>query len=129
MRVLGVDPGINGGLAIVAIDNGAAPQLVDAIDIPVAGVGPKERVDVLALRTWIAMHQPQHALVERAQAMPRQGSSSGFKYGKASCPRCANNIRNTWADTAPDSVPVSRTVSARRIRRRTAPGRRRQEFA
>ena len=84
MKILGVDPGIHGGLAIVAIDNATAPQLVDAIDIPVAGIGAKERVDVLALRAWIATHQPQHALIERAQAMPKQGaSSSGFKYGRA----------------------------------------------
>jgi crossover junction endodeoxyribonuclease RuvC len=83
-RILGVDPGIRGGLAIVAIDaNGAAPQLVDAIDIPVSGVGAKERVDVLAIRTWIARHAPVHALIERAQAMPKQGASSGFKYGRA----------------------------------------------
>jgi crossover junction endodeoxyribonuclease RuvC len=62
---------------------GAAPQLVDAIDIPVAGVSAKERVDVLAIRTWIARHTPHHALIERAQAMPKQGASSGFKYGRA----------------------------------------------
>jgi Holliday junction resolvasome RuvABC endonuclease subunit len=63
--------------------NGAAPQLVDAIDIPVIGVKAKERVDVLAIRTWIAQHAPQHAFIERAQAMPKQGASSGFKYGRA----------------------------------------------
>ena len=83
MRILGVDPGIHGGLALVEINDGAAPQLVDAVDIPVTGVGAKERVDVLAIRTWIAAHQPQHALIERAQAMPKQGASSGFKYGRA----------------------------------------------
>jgi len=83
VKVLGVDPGVRGGLAIVMINDGAAPQLVDAIDIPVTGGGAKERVDVLAIRTWIAAHQPQHALIERAQAMPKQGASSGFKYGRA----------------------------------------------
>jgi Holliday junction resolvasome RuvABC endonuclease subunit len=84
VNILGVDPGIRGGLAIVAIDaNGAAPQLVDTIDIPVSGVGAKERVDVLAIRSWITQHAPQHALIERAQAMPKQGASSGFKYGRA----------------------------------------------
>jgi crossover junction endodeoxyribonuclease RuvC len=84
VNILGLDPGVHGGLAIVAIDtNGAAPRLVDAIDIPVAGVGAKERVDVLAIRDWIAQHAPQHALIERAQAMPKQGASSGFKYGRA----------------------------------------------
>src|SRR6516162_3261093 len=83
MRICGIDPGIRGGLAIVDINDGAAPQLVGAIDIPVTGVGAKERVDVLAIRTWILAHQPQHALIERAQAMPKQGASSGFKYGRA----------------------------------------------
>ena len=84
MNILGIAPGIRGGLAIVFVGaNGAAPQLVDAIDIPVAGVGAKERVDVLAIRDWIVRHAPQHALIERAQAMPKQGASSGFKYGRA----------------------------------------------
>jgi crossover junction endodeoxyribonuclease RuvC len=84
MLILGVDPGIRGGLAIVAVDaNGGAPQLVDAIDIPVAGIGAKERVDVLAIRDWVAQHAPQHAFVERAGVMPKQGISSGFKYGRA----------------------------------------------
>ena len=84
INILGVDPGIRGGLAIIAIDaNSTAPRLVDTIDIPVTGVGAKERVDVLAIRDWIVQHAPQHALIERAQAMPKQGASSGFKYGRA----------------------------------------------
>jgi crossover junction endodeoxyribonuclease RuvC len=83
IRVLGIDPGVRGGLAVIEINADTAPKLVDAIDIPVTGVGAKERVDVLAIRTWIETHQPQHALIERAQAMPKQGASSGFKYGRA----------------------------------------------
>jgi crossover junction endodeoxyribonuclease RuvC len=82
-RVLGVDPGIRGGLAIVEINDGAAPKLVDAIDIPTVGTGAKEPVDVLALRTWIQAHRPDHAAVERGQAMPRQGASSGYKFGRS----------------------------------------------
>ena len=66
--ILGVDPGICGGLAIV-------------IDIPVTGTGPKERIDAIALRAWIVA--PRHAYIERAQAMPKQGASSGFKYVRA----------------------------------------------
>jgi crossover junction endodeoxyribonuclease RuvC len=83
MKILGVDGGIRGGLAVIDIVDGVAPQLLDAIDIPVAGVGAKERVDVLSVRTWIEMHRPDHAVIERGQAMPRQGASSGFKYGRA----------------------------------------------
>jgi hypothetical protein len=70
MRIAGVDPGIHGGLAVIAIDDGAAPQLLDAIDIPVIGTGAKRRVDVLAVREWLTSHQVTHAAVERAQALP-----------------------------------------------------------
>jgi Holliday junction resolvasome RuvABC endonuclease subunit len=82
-KILGVDGGIHGGLAIVLLENGAAPQLLEAVDIPVIGTAAKERVDVAAVRDFIAKHMPQHALIERAQAMPKQGASSGFKYGRA----------------------------------------------
>jgi crossover junction endodeoxyribonuclease RuvC len=83
MKLLGIDPGIHGGLAVIEINDGAMPVLVEAIDIPVTGVGAKERVDALAIRTWIMMHRPQHAYVERAGSMPRQGVASAFKYGRA----------------------------------------------
>ena len=83
MKILGIDPGIRGGLAIVAVNSGTAAHLVDAIDIPVVGVGAKERIAVLALRDWVLTHRPEYAVIERAQAMPKQGSSSGFKYGRA----------------------------------------------
>jgi crossover junction endodeoxyribonuclease RuvC len=82
--ILGVDPGVRGGLAIVVVhDDAAPPNIADMIDIPVAGVGAKERVDVLALRAWIEQHRPDYAYIERAQAIPKQGASSGFKYGRA----------------------------------------------
>jgi crossover junction endodeoxyribonuclease RuvC len=83
MKILGVDPGIRGGLAIVRVDADDIPCLIDAIDIPIIGTKAKERVDGLAIRDWIAQHVPQHAAIERAQAMPKQGASSGFKYGRA----------------------------------------------
>jgi crossover junction endodeoxyribonuclease RuvC len=83
MFVAHCDPGIRGGLAIVMVNDGAVPTLIDAIDIPVIGVKARERVNVLAIRTWLLTHQPDHAYVERAQSMPKQGSSSGFKYGRA----------------------------------------------
>jgi crossover junction endodeoxyribonuclease RuvC len=83
MKILGADPGIAGGLAIVEILADVAPRLIDAIDIPIHGVAAKERVDVTAVCAFIVRHQPTHAFIERAQAMPKQGASSGFKYGRA----------------------------------------------
>jgi crossover junction endodeoxyribonuclease RuvC len=81
--ICGIDPGaVSGGCAIVAINDGAAPQLIDAIDLPTIGVKAKQRIDVLALRTWLLQHKPDRAVIERGQAMPRQGASSGFKFGR-----------------------------------------------
>jgi crossover junction endodeoxyribonuclease RuvC len=82
-RFLGVDPGISGGLAVVEITDEAAPVLVECIDIPVIGTSAKERIDAIAIREWVSKHDIQHAYIERAQAMPGQGASSGFKYGRA----------------------------------------------
>jgi crossover junction endodeoxyribonuclease RuvC len=82
MRVLAVDPGVRGGLAIVSFETGV-PEIIEAINIPTVGTGANERVDVLAIHSFIESHTPQHALIERAQAMPKQGASSGFKYGRA----------------------------------------------
>ena len=44
---------------------------------------PKNMLTCSPSRDWIVKHAPQHALIERAQAMPKQGASSGFKYGRA----------------------------------------------
>jgi hypothetical protein len=56
MKILGVDPGIRGGLAIVRVDTNDVPCLVDAIDIPVIGIKAKERVDTRTIREWFALH-------------------------------------------------------------------------
>ena len=83
MKILGVDPGIRGGLSVVEIIGSTVPRLIEAIDIPTVGMGPKERVDPIAVREWVSKQGVQHCYIERAQSMPRQGSSSGFKYGRA----------------------------------------------
>jgi crossover junction endodeoxyribonuclease RuvC len=70
-------------VTVVAVEDGVAPRLVEAVDVPVIGTNAKERVDAIAIRAWISKHDIQHAFIERAQAMPKQGSSSGFKYGRA----------------------------------------------
>jgi len=78
---VGIDVGLSGGLA--AVDT-ATRQLIDAVDIPTIGDGAKRRVDVLAVRAWLEAHKPiEHAALERAGVMPRQGIASGFRYGRA----------------------------------------------
>jgi len=83
MKILGIDPGIHGGMAIVDISDGAVPQLVAVCDVPTIGVKAKERVNTMIVRDWLLAHRPDHALIERAGSMPKQGVASTFKYARA----------------------------------------------
>lgn len=74
--ILGIDPGMLGGLAFYAPSN---PRAVAAFDIPLAG----GEVDVDAVAALIRQHEPDLAVIERASAMPKQGVSSTFKFGAA----------------------------------------------
>src|SRR5215510_3633126 len=83
MRILGIDPGaVLGGLPIIERNGAGVVRFIAVADIPTIGTGAKERIDARAVCDWIAAHGPQHAAIERAQAMPRQGASSGFKFGR-----------------------------------------------
>jgi crossover junction endodeoxyribonuclease RuvC len=81
--ILGIDPGLSGGIAFLSAAAGQPRRVISADDIPVFGEGPKRRVDALALAKMIQACPPDFAVIERAQAMPDQGSSSGFNYGRA----------------------------------------------
>lgn len=84
MRILGIDPGITGGAAVVETSSPFdVPRLIAAIDLPTSGGAAKRRIEVPALLAWVRQNNAQAAFIERAQAMPKQGSSSGFLYGRA----------------------------------------------
>lgn len=83
MRILGVDGGLAGAAALVHTMPPHRPDLRDVIDIPTSGEKAKRRVDAAAFIAWLRDVRPDVAFIERAQAMPQQGSSSGFIYGRA----------------------------------------------
>jgi len=78
--ILGIDPGITGGVAALYPDG-----RIMADDIPTVDGS----VDVDALVRRIREHAPRLAVIERAQSMPGQGVSSTFKYGVAFGALCA----------------------------------------
>jgi crossover junction endodeoxyribonuclease RuvC len=84
MLILGVDPGLTGGLALIErTDTGT--WRIAVCDIPTTGEKAKRRVHVAGVLKFIrsAARTPDHAFVERGQAMPDQGASSGYIYGRA----------------------------------------------
>jgi hypothetical protein len=54
MKVLGIDPGIHGALALVNIIDGTASQLIDVLDVPVIGTGAKDA----STRCWCGIGSP-----------------------------------------------------------------------
>ena len=83
MRVLGIDPGANGALAVVE-----GGRLVDLVDMPTMTVkrGSREvrEVNAPALGAVLENLQPiDAAMLEQVGAMPGQGVSSMFAFGRA----------------------------------------------
>jgi crossover junction endodeoxyribonuclease RuvC len=81
VKIIGIDPGLSGALALLETTNGDT-TLIDVIDVPVAGSGAKQSLDAILMQTWLLQHELRCAYLERAQVLPKQGSSSGFKYGR-----------------------------------------------
>ncbi len=85
MRVLGIDPGLSGALAVMDTHN--RPRLV-VTDIPVYhsahGKGKRAHINVWIMREWLRSEFPiDLAIVEQVGAMPGQGVTSMFRFGQA----------------------------------------------
>ena len=81
MIVLGVDPGITGGIAVV---DSVGPKLIAYARTPVVAHRGKKLVDPLAVTTALAcIPMIDLAVIEQVHAMPRQGVSSSFTFGRA----------------------------------------------
>ena len=74
MITAGFDPGASGAMAIFDENH---PLYV--FDMPVV----EGHIDPQALVLTLRNHNPQFAIVEQVHAMPKQGVSSTFKFGRA----------------------------------------------
>jgi hypothetical protein len=75
--LLGIDPGIEGACALYGAGRATA------IDIPTAGEGARRRISAAELFAWVVSNKPDHAFIENVSAMPHQGVSSSFRFGRA----------------------------------------------
>ena len=75
IRVLGIDPGINGALAFIC------GIKIEIRDMPIVKSIRRTRVNVSYLVQLVQDLNPDHAFVEFASARPGQGVSSCFNYG------------------------------------------------
>ena len=83
MRVLGVDPGAGGALAM--LDTELEALVVCDMPTAMVRVGKAQRRQIS--ETWVAdalrEYEPDCAYIERVHAMPKQGVTSSFAFGMA----------------------------------------------
>jgi crossover junction endodeoxyribonuclease RuvC len=80
--ILGIDPGLSGALALY---NPLIDEMVMVWDMPTFDIKGKKQIDAVTLAMQIEMHvhDIQMAMVEKVGAMPGQGVTSMFSFGKA----------------------------------------------
>lgn len=83
MKILGVDPGASGALAILDTQTNA----LEILDMPVVevkrGTRMVRQVSAPLLADILTNKDISHAIVEKVGAMPGQGVSSMFAFGRA----------------------------------------------
>ncbi len=79
--IAGIDPGLSGGIAFLGVGG------VESFDMPVhrltRGDKSKAEIDAHAIAEMFWQHHVDHVFVEKVGAMPGQGTSSMFAFGKA----------------------------------------------
>lgn len=78
MTIIGIDPGLSGGLA--ALDG----ETIDLLIMPVVAVGLKREIDEQTLVDWLASYKVRgdvQVIIEAVHAMPKQGVTSMFTFG------------------------------------------------
>ena len=110
---IGIDPGQSGGVAMVT-DEG---EWVGGRRMPVRVFGKRKLVDTRALTEWLGAIRPygresvlRGVVVEQVSAMPRQGATSGFNFG-----RHAGAVEGWVLGLQVDPVFVTPSVWKRRL--------------
>jgi len=79
MRILGVDPGAGGALALID----TALDILDLCDMPVVMIGQRRQISETWLADTLKAYEPDCAFIERVHALPKQGVASTFSFGVA----------------------------------------------
>ena len=82
--IAGIDPGLSGALFFLDPNHLSAGEAVDLpVHLLMRGGKKKREVDVSGLIEILAGRRLEHAFLEQVSAMPGQGVSSVFAFGKA----------------------------------------------
>ena len=80
MPLASCDPGINNGLVVLTDDG---DDLLLVTELPFVGDGADRRLALAGLGDLIRQFHVTRAVIENVGAMPKQGLSSTYKFGRA----------------------------------------------
>jgi crossover junction endodeoxyribonuclease RuvC len=82
--VIGIDPGISGAISVFSWET---QNLLEVIDMPTlevdSGKTKKRHISASGLRVILVCFLDSHVVIERVGAMPGQGVSSMFNFGRS----------------------------------------------
>jgi crossover junction endodeoxyribonuclease RuvC len=82
-RVIGVDPGVHGAIAVLRVEPDGKLTISQAFDLPTVKVRGKEHLLLAAIANALLPYQGMPAFIELVGAAPGQGTSSMFRFGYA----------------------------------------------
>ena len=82
MLVMGIDPGNNGGVSIVKNSNVKLPEIIFSLKMPTVAMFGKKIVDTTKVYNYLKPFKIDIAIIEKVHAMPRQGVTSSFQFGR-----------------------------------------------
>ena len=83
MLILGIDPGSTGGLAVIKNTNNTLPQIILALRMPTITIYGKKIIDTKKIAAELRNHPIDVSIIEKVHAMPRQGVTSSFQFGRS----------------------------------------------
>ena len=83
MNIFGVDPGKSGGLVVISRKIHSLPKIIYAKKMPTLQINNKKIIDILSIQKDLESINIDVAIIEKVHAMPRQGVTSSFQFGRS----------------------------------------------
>ena len=82
MIILGIDPGSSGGLALIENKLNVLPKIIFALRMPTVTIYGKKVIDTKKIAIDLQRFSIDISIIEKVHAMPRQGVTSSFQFGR-----------------------------------------------
>ena len=82
MIVMGIDPGSTGGICIIKNIKDQLPSIKYFLKMPIVSIYGKKIIDSQTILAKIKDYSIDIAIIEKVHAMPRQGVTSSFQFGR-----------------------------------------------